>query len=131
MDPKLRRRQITTTVTAWLAMGVTLALCERLVWPGMWSVTLVVWWGYLIISVLMLLRLLIHSWASRWSSSSLGVVWTFVGLGLVLLWSRPILARVGDALILNSRSDVEVHEPAVQDGPTAIRSLAPGTSTPA
>lgn len=124
----LRRRQIATTITGWLCFGAILALCERWVWDGVWSVTLVVWWGYLSISALMLLRLLIHSWASRWSRASLGVVWMFVGLALLLLWSRPLLVHAGDTLMLHLRPEVRVDDPANLDGPSDIAPVASGTS---
>ncbi len=127
MDPILRRRQITTTLTGWLLIGVSLALCEVWIWNGLWSVTLVVWWGYLIVSVLMLLRLLIHSWASRWSQASMGVVWIFVGAGLLLLWARPIFVRVGDQLILNLRPETRVEFPVAPDGPPPALEIASGT----
>lgn len=127
MDPILRRRQITTTLTGWLLIGILLAVCERWIWNGLWSVTLVVWWGYLIISVLMLLRLLIHSWASRWSKASLGVVWIFVGAALLLLWVRPIFVRAGDQLILNFRPETQVEIPVITDGPPTAPDIASGT----
>lgn len=106
MDPKLRRRQITSTIVGWLVIGIGLAVCEQLVWNGMWSVTLVVWWGYLGVSALMLLRLLIHSWASRWSRGSLGIVWVFAGLSFMLLWARPLLVQAGELLLLNFRPEI-------------------------
>lgn len=124
----LRRRQITTTITGWLCFGAILALCERWVWDGVWAVTLVVWWGYLSISALMLLRLLIHSWASRWSRASLGVVWMFVGLALLLLWSRPLLVHAGDSMMLHLRPEVRVDDPVEVDGPADIAPVASGTS---
>ncbi len=127
MDPILRRRQITTTLTGWLLIGIFLAVCERWVWNGLWSVTLVVWWGYLIVSALMLLRLLIHSWASRWSKSSLGVVWVFIGAALLLLWVRPIFVRAGDQLILNFRPEIQVEIPVIRDGPSRAPDLTSGT----
>ena len=127
MDPKLRRRQITTTITGWLAIGVGLAFCEQFLWKGIWSVTLIVWWGYLGISALMLLRLLIHSWASRWSKGSLGVVWIFVGLGLMLLWARPILLRVGDSLLINFRPEVHLQLDAAFHGSSPIAEVNSGT----
>ncbi|MFT5433726.1 MAG: hypothetical protein ACI9OJ_004434 [Myxococcota bacterium] len=127
MDPKLRRRQITTTLVGWLAIGIGLAICEQLVWDGMWSVTLVVWWGYLGVSALMLLRLLIHSWASRWSRGSLGIVWAFVGLGLMLLWARPLLVQAGDVLLLNFRPEILVGAPPFPHGSQGMAEVTFGT----
>ena len=127
MDPILRRRQITATITGWLSIGIVLALCERWVWSGVWSVTLIVWWGYLGISVLMLLRLLIHSWASRWSRGSLGVVWIFVGMALLLLWARPLFVRAGDDLLLYFRPKVQVETQPQFDGSPIAGNIASGT----
>ena len=58
-----------------------LAFSEHWLWPGAWSLTLVVWWAYLILTAILLSRLLIESWASRWSASSRG-------LGLALSFAR-------------------------------------------
>jgi len=118
---------MTATLTGWLLTGVVLAICEQVFWNGAWAITLIVWWGYLTVSVLMLLRLLIHSWASKWSRASLGVVWMFVGLGLFLVWARPLVVRAGDSLLLHQRPQT-LGVPSAPDGSTAERDLTLGTT---
>lgn len=103
---RTRARQL-PAILGWLTTGILLALLERWLWPDVWGLTLVVWWAYLTLTAVVLVRLLIESWASRWSPSSRGLVWLFLLLGVLLLWAHPLITSAGKTI-----APVESESPA-------------------
>jgi len=99
----VRHSRVLPRILGWLGIGVLLAFSERWLWTNVWSVTLVVWWAYLILTAALLTQLLIDSWAARWSARSRSVVWVFLLLAVLLLWARPLMVHAGEALLFQER----------------------------
>ncbi len=111
-------------ILAWLILGIALGFGQKWMWPSVWSLTLLVWWAYLILTVVLLLRLLTLPPSRSPRAAVRSLVWTLVALAAVLWWSHPLLVRVGEDVLRLLRPATVVQPPsnALALGPA----LAPG-----
>jgi len=98
----------------WLSIGIGLAIGQNLLWPGVWAMTLLVWWSYLILTVVVLFRLLIHSRILPVRPHPRALLWTLVTIAALLWWFRPLWLELGEGLLDALRS------PAVQPAPAEL-----------
>ena len=93
------RRGLTPGILAWLGLGIVLAIGQNLLWRDVWSMVLFVWWAYLILTVVVLLRLLMQSRMFGVRANPASLLWTLAVIAALLWWWRPLWSQMGEELI--------------------------------
>lgn len=86
-----------------MILTVALAFGQTWLWSSAWSVTLIVWWAYLILSLILLLRLLTMPRSRPRQGAGRTLVWSLIALAALLWWSGPLLLQMGESLVRHLR----------------------------